>query len=71
MMGLLIPKIIILSLMLALERGSAQTCSDCPLNCDWKCKMCELQPNSGLCLKFIGECAECDWIYGVPPGGKL
>ena len=33
--------------------------------------MCELQPNSGLCLKFIGECAECDWIYGVPPGGKL
>ena len=73
MMGLLIPKILILSLMLALlERGSAQTCENCPSSCDWKCKVCETNPNSGYCLQWIGECAECDWIYGVPyPGGKL
>ena len=72
-MGLLITKILILSLMFALERGSAQTCPDCPFSCaQWKCKLCETNPNSGLCMDIIGECAKCDWIYGVPPGaGKL
>lgn len=72
MMGLLIPKILILLLiMLTLERASAQSCPNCPFSCvQWKCKLCEANAISPPCSKILSECAQCDWIYGVLPGGK-
>ena len=71
-MGLLIAKtMILLLLMLTLERGFAQTCPDCPFSCmQWKCKLCETNATSGLCMDIMGECAQCNWMYGILPGGK-